>query len=1119
MNKLLKLFGALTLALLSLTSTIKAGVPAAPGNLLPGWLFGDIILTWDEVPSAASYQVYKYDAASASWTTVATGLTVPYYRETNVPDPTQYTVSAINAEGESTPAAPVTTQQTGDGFSMAFSSENRSFYETKTILSWGVSLVAGADAVLEVGTSPTNLVYVGRDTNYATFHQFTVTNLLPETAYIARITCVGSNRTGVTGWIQFNTLATNRPPTVFDTTLSIYEDPSTPVQFWVSAFDPEGPNLTLSVASGPSHGTLTPADHPFYRYVPDPNWFGTETITFVASDGERVSAPGTITIQVLPVNDAPVASPASAVTGENLPVEIPLQAFDVEGDPVSFRIYSSPSNGVAEAVGMKATYYPKDGFVGTETFRVVPDDGVLYGQIVSVTVTVTNVNHAPRPANLSISTREGTLYYGSFLVSDEDGDVITCEIVDGPTNGTVSVTGTNFVYTPKPGANFTDSFTYRATDGSGTSPVASITLEIIGNSPPVAASQSLTVLEDGSANLSLWGSDPDGDPVSAVLLTSPAHGNVSGTHPNYLYQPDPNFNGTDSFTFTVNDGFTNGNVATVSITITPLIDSPVRVSPDRGFAIPEDGYVDFDMQATDVDGDTLTYTIVTPPAHGTVTRQSANTWTYRPASNWFGMDQLTWVASDGKSDCALGTVQFQVSPVNDRPLAGYQSVTNAEDQPIALTLYGEDAEAASLSYSIVTPPSHGTLSGSGSNVVYTPAPNYVGQDSFVFKVNDGSLDSLPATVTVTLTEVNDAPVADTNALTAFVTEDRARQITLWASDADGDVLTYTIIHPPGHGTISGSGSSVTYTPATNYNGPDSFSWKASDGNADSAVATINVSVAAVNDVPVSSNQILTIEEDTPLNLTLLTYDGDGDALTYVITSGPTKGTFNGTAPNLVYTPNPNFVGSDTITFYARDGVTNGNAVSIFLNITPVNDAPVANSQTVSTAYNTPWNITLTGADVEGNPLTFAIVGNPANGSLTGVAPNITFSPNVGWSGTTTLSFKVSDGTLNSSVATVTITVAPPSSIPPAPSGLTTTVASSTQINLAWNDTATNEDGFKIERSTDNRTFTEIGTVGPNVRSFSSSGLASNKTYYFRIRAFNKLGNSGYSSTASARTSK
>src|SRR5206468_884475 len=145
-----------------------------------------------------------------------------------------------------------------------------------------------------------------------------------------------------------------------------------------------------------------------------------------------------------------------------------------------------------------------------------------------------------------------------------------------------------------------------------------------------------------------------------------------------------------------------------------------------------------------------------------------------------------------------------------------------------------DAENSSLTYAIVVAPAHGTLSGAAPDVIYTPAVNYSGADSFTFKANDGSLDSNTATVSITVTAVNDAPVATDQGVTTD--EDTAKVITLAATDAEGSSLTYAVVAGPAHGTVSGAAPNVAYTPAPNYSGPDSFTFKANDGTADSNIA-------------------------------------------------------------------------------------------------------------------------------------------------------------------------------------------------------------------------------------------------------------------------------------------
>ncbi len=172
---------------------------------------------------------------------------------------------------------------------------------------------------------------------------------------------------------------------------------------------------------------------------------------------------------------------------------------------------------------------------------------------------------------------------------------------------------------------------------------------------------------------------------------------------------------------------------------------------------------------------------------------------------------------------------------NTTPVATAQSITLEEDTSKAITFAGTDVDGDTLSYTVKTQPSHGTI----VNNTYTPNANYFGSDSFTFVANDGTVDSAEATVSITVTAVNDAPVATAQTLTTL--EDTP--ITFSATDADSDKLIYTVKTQPSHGSIINN----TYTPNANYFGSDSFTFVANDGTVDSAEATVSITVTSVFD--------------------------------------------------------------------------------------------------------------------------------------------------------------------------------------------------------------------------------------------------------------------------------
>src|SRR5207248_3487710 len=269
---------------------------------------------------------------------------------------------------------------------------------------------------------------------------------------------------------------------------------------------------------------------------------------------------------------------------------------------------------------------------------------------------------------------------------------------------------------------------------------------------------------------------------------------------------------------------------------------------------------------------------------------------------------------------------------------------------------------------------------------------------------------------------NSAPVA--NAQSVTTNEDNPKAITLTGSDPDGDALTYTITSNLSHGTLSGTAPNVTYTPGTNYNGSDSFTFKVNDGQVDSADAIVSITVSAVNDAPVANSQSVITNEDTAKAITLTGSDPEGDALTFSITAGPSHGALNGTAPNVTYTPGANYNGSDTFNFKVNDGTTDSGETTVLITVVAVNDRPVADSQSVTTNEDTAKPITLSGSDPEGDALTYTITTNPSHGVLSGTAPNVTYIPGANYNGGDSFAFKANDGTVDSAAVIVSITVFP-----------------------------------------------------------------------------------------------
>ena len=247
-----------------------------------------------------------------------------------------------------------------------------------------------------------------------------------------------------------------------------------------------------------------------------------------------------------------------------------------------------------------------------------------------------------------------------------------------------------------------------------------------------------------------------------------------------------------------------------------------------------------------------------------------------------------------------------------------------------------------------------SISGSGNYNLVNVGTTYI---DVIVSDSSASFSASTATGTITVSAVNDVPVATAQSVTTD--EDTAKAITLAGTDVEGATLTYTVVMQPTKGVLSGTAPNLTYTPNTNVNGTDSFTFTVNDGTLDSAAATVSITVGAVNDVPAATAQSVTIAEDTAKAITLAGTDVEGAALTYTVVAQPTKGVLSGTAPNLTYTPNANVNGIDSFTFTVSDGTLDSAAATVTMTLAVANVAPtldlgisaVGGTTTSASGYN------------------------------------------------------------------------------------------------------------------------------------------------------------------------
>jgi len=405
-------------------------------------------------------------------------------------------------------------------------------------------------------------------------------------------------------------------------------------------------------------------------------------------------------------------------------------------------------------------------------------------------------------------------------------------------------------------------------------------------------------------------------------------------------------------------------------------------------------------------------------------------------------------------------VNVTIKPQNHPPVADSKTVETDEDTSLSIKLTGIDPDNNPLTYAIGEQPKNGTLSGNVPDVIYTPKSEFNGADSFTFLVNDGSVNSAPATVSITIKSVNDPPVAKSQAVSTQ--EDTPITITLVGSDIDNTDITYKVTSNPTKGILEGKAPELKYTPNPDFFGDDSFDFTVSDGFIESNSTTVKITVSSINDPPTANPQSVVTDEDNAIDILLAGADVESDPLTFKITKNPVNGSTSGNPPNVKYKPNPDFSGTDSFTFVANDGKADSQTATITITINEINDPPTVKAVSVKTEEDTPVKITLTGSDPEGENLTFRVTQQPSHGALAGTPPELTYTPQPNFNGNDSFTFVASDGKADGGTETVSIAVNTSNDPPVAsPQSITTDEDTIVKITLTGIDPDSDKLSFKV----------------------------------------------------------
>jgi gliding motility-associated-like protein len=555
------------------------------------------------------------------------------------------------------------------------------------------------------------------------------------------------------------------------------------------------------------------------------------------------------------------------------------------------------------------------------------------------------------------------------------------------------------------------------------------------NDALVAVADIATVSEDAATtSIDVIANDTseEEDTLTLTLVNTSGIGTVSinldGVSVDYT--PSADFNGTEVITYTVSDG-TDTATGTLTVTVTPVNDAPVAIA-DTATVSEDTATTSIEVIANDTDvdsGDILSLTSVSTSGTGIVSINSDGfSVDYTPSANFNGTEVITYTISDG-TDTATGTLTVTVTPVNDAPVAIADTATVSEDSAttsIDVIANDTDEEEDTLTLTLVNTSGIGTVSINldGFSVDYTPSADFNGTEVITYTVSDGT-DTATGTLTVTVTPVNDAPVAIAD--TATVSEDTATtSIEVIANDTDvdsGDILSLTSVSTSGTGIVSinSDGFSVDYTPSANFNGTEVITYTVSDGT-DTATGTLTVTVTPVNDAPVAIADTATVSEDSATtSIDVIANDTDEEedtlTLTLVNTSGIGTVSINLDGVSVDYTPSADFNGTEVITYTISDGTDTATG-TLTVTVTPVNDAPIAVEDTASVLENAimiSTDVISNDIDVDGDILLLSAISYSGLGTVIVNVDelSIDYTPAPNFIGTEVINYSVTDGVLSS----------------------------------------------------------------------------------------------------------
>ena len=952
-------------------------------------------------------------------------------------------------------------------------------------------VIIPTDGITVGGSGSSRTVTISPALDKNTWNNNTLTN----NPVTITLTVRDASSASVADLFTVTVLKQNDAPEANEDSASVSEDGSISIDVLDNDSDVdllnEGDDLTITSVANVENGEVEIAsDHKSLSFTPATDWSGTEIFDYTITDLLGVTSTSQVTVIVTPVNDPPEISDIAnqGISEDSNTGELSFTISDVDNDYADLSLSATTANGTI--IPLSGIVFAGSGADRTVTVSPGANKNTYLSGPILVTVTVTDagdlsasdtflmtvntVNDPPDAVNDSVTTPEDAGTTINVLANDTDpdlnneGDSLTILSVDGVENGTVTIAPDkkSIDFIPTANWNGVESFTYTIRDNDEVQSTAIVTVTVSAvNDPPQAADDSAEMSEDGAVTVDVLNNDTDldlareGDDLIIESTADVDHGSVSIAPDNksLTFTPTSNWNGTETFSYTIKDQFDSTATASVTITVLALNDAPA--AEDDSFSISEDQNTALDVLNNDSDvdllleGDNLIITTVTAADQGSATiSPDYKHINYLPPDNWYGEAHFSYTIQDAEGIESGADVTVTVNEGNDTPLASPDSASTIEDTPVIVDVLANDddvdllLEGDDLTILSTSGVDNGSVSiaPDGKSLTFTPAANWNGAEEFNYVIRDTHNAQATSTVTVQVAAINDAPVAvDDNSSTD---EDNSVLINTIANDTDpdleneGDSLVITSVIGVDHGVtnIFSDQKSILFVPDLNWVGTEVFSYEMQDAEGEVDVAYVTVVINAVNDAPAAVADAVTIDEDNPVTVDVLINDTDtdlsreGDNLVIYSVSGVDNGNviIAADSKTLTFTLSENWNGEETFNYTLRDKANLEATGVVTITVNSVNDAPQAEDDSASTDEDVTVTLDLLANDTdedllrEGDNLTILSTSGVENGTVTIASDgkSVDFDPASNWNGVEEFSYTIRDKNNEQSSANVTVTV-------------------------------------------------------------------------------------------------